>query len=329
MDTEYSEDLVEPAPAGAWRVVAFLMFIFAIYISHVMYSENSHWFYIGGFEEYNGKRLQALADIPDDGSLRVVILGDSRVKYGVGLGIDPAEVVTAPDGARIRALRISENWGVFQRFALLADDIFAARPDIIITQPEMLVRDWKRISALKYMRDQMAHNYFMVETDILTEVDPDEARAAEHMVGDRLDSTGPEAMQFRTPCLNFFKEDSFEARMDGQYNRLLGFFTDGPSARTAQAFIDAARSQGIAVVLLNTPHTEIYYKYIDKTFRPAVSAALDATVKKPGVFYIDPPHDWGNEYYCDPKHLNKKGRAELTEWLVGELEKIGAAQNLE
>lgn len=312
-------ELIEPAPAGAWRVALFFIAIFAFLISGMLFTSTPAPFHLPSFVEFNAERFNEFIAIPDeDDVLRVVLLTDSRGKYAIDIGKDPKETVTAPDGTKIRALRVVEHWAVFDRFSPLLEHVLASRPDVIVMPPEVLVREWKSIGTLKYIRDKFATEYFMVDTGTL----PENAKTgapAEGVDAMKFDFNSDALVQFHTPCLNAFDDGALKEHIGGHLNKLMTYYVDGINAVRGDAFITRAASLGVRVLLVGIPTSKEYKKYQDERLAPSVEYIIERQTAKDGVTYDVPPEQWDHDHYCDAIHMNPQGRKKYTGWLLRRL----------
>ena len=248
------------------------------------------------FVAFNDARIEALAagqTVPD--RLRIVLLGNSRLKYGTE--VDP-EGFSFSDDARFEVLRLVNNWATFEDFAPMADRILDLRPDMIVMQTDLLGRgrrEWGRVFMYREYLNWRAFGH-----------GPWNPGKIDH-----------QEVQYATPCLNDQSQDRYDWRVDVDSNWLI-FDLESDGARNARGFIDKAADQGIRVVLLSMPITERVQSVLTPMDNLA-SDLLGELERDDKVTKLTFPETVPNERFCDFVHMNEAGRATFTPWLAQQL----------
>jgi hypothetical protein len=250
------------------------------------------------FAAFNRERADAFASASRPDELRVVLIGNSRVKYGT---LDEAGLsgLAADLGyGSMRFLRLVNNWAVFEDFAALEDAILAARPHVVVIQTELLAQERAERARALLLRDYA--EWLAFGRGLWNPGDVDQAE-----------------LQYDTPCAHETAPNALRER-ERRVRRWLRLQPDGASAGLARAFVGRASAQGATVVLLDVPRTTVM-----EAAKAAANSDIEATASlliaaQPGVRLLEPagPPD---QLYCDLVHMDEDGRRAFSARLVAAL----------
>ncbi len=282
----------EAAPPIAWAWAAALGFVAVagalVATVHVEVPPSE------AFEAFNRDRLRAFAEGPRDAGLRVVLLGNSRLKFATLLDA-PAD---GPDAAVV-PLRIANDWAVFSDFAPLADDILGARPDAVVIQAALLAQERGNVAGLRLLRDY-------AEWRAVGRGQWNPGRIDQH------------ALQFGRDCVGEFTPEAVDARLE-RTGRWLTLDPAGGNHQALRAFVARAAELGIAVVVVRIPSVALYEEAAGAALDGAVATGLAALPGDAGVRLLRFPDGLDQGHYCDIVHMNERGRVRFTAWLVDAL----------
>ena len=253
------------------------------------------------FLEFNQRRVSEFAASRQEDELRVVMLGNSRLKYATLNDERLGGLAAARGHGRIQFLRLVNNWAVFEDFAPLADAILAARPQVVMMQLELLVQERAERARALLLREHL--EWLVFGRGPWNPGDIDQAD-----------------LQFGTPCAKDHAPETLAERK-GRVQRWLRVQPDGPSSRLAQAFVAEAAARGTAVVLLALPRTST----MAAATRPADNAmravAERLILRNPEVRLVEPagPSD---ELYCDLVHMAEPARGAFSTALLDVLSRV-------
>ncbi|MFQ5784355.1 MAG: hypothetical protein ACE5H8_05970 [Alphaproteobacteria bacterium] len=251
------------------------------------------------FDDFNRARIAAFARTPRDGVLRVVALGNSRLKHATLDDGDLARLADEVGAGRMAFLRLVNNWAVFEDFEPFADDLLALKPDVIVLQLELLGAEHGRVGRQVFLVDYLFWR--------LLGFGPWNPRQV-----DQRD------LQFAKPCA----DDRDALRLRGRVRMTEAWIVDdgaGTSTKLARAFVARARAAGIRVVLLAVPKTERMEAVRPSARDGLVAAANNLERADDGLRLLRYPGAFADDRYCDFLHMNDRGRAEYSAWLVREL----------
>lgn len=260
------------------------------------------------FQDFNGPRLDAFGSgTPTQSAsgpepLRVVALGNSRLKHATFDDHRFGDFAAALGEERIAYLRIVNNWAVFKDFELLSERILSLEPDVVVLQLELLGLERGALGRARLTREYIIWRLAGFGPWNPRNVDQDE-------------------LQFHKPCTNIQTEDALSRRLDRTYEWLHDD-TAAESARLAREFIAKASSLGIGVILLGIPMTERMEQKRPSNPQNLLEIARELEAETKGVIYLNYPEVLPDDRYCDFVHMNKSGREEFSAWLVRELVRL-------
>jgi hypothetical protein len=249
------------------------------------------------YHDYNLKRLnefRAQHDPRNPRALRVVMLGNSRLKNAT---IDSAmleRLATDRSFEGLEQFRLVANWAVFRNFEPLLDELQALDPDLYVIQLDMLADDMTRTWTVKltyhYLRwlanGEGAWSWFEPQEEQL------EAACAEH----------------RFPNLRALRAN-------------LKLVTD-PSAespRMAHAFIEEVTGAGIPVLIVSVPKSDDLERELPSVNADALAVAESLQAQNPLVTAAIFPMSLPDELFCDTTHLGPLGSEVFSRWLMDQL----------
>jgi hypothetical protein len=247
------------------------------------------------FLAFNRERAEAFASASRPDELRVVLIGNSRVKYGTldeaGLG----ELAADQGHGRMRFLRLVNNWAVFEDFAPLEDTVLAARPHVVVIQTELLAQERAERARAVLLRDYV--EWLAFGRGLWNPGNVDQAE-----------------LQHGTPCAHETGPNAIEER-EQRVRHWLRIEPDGASARLARAFVRRATAQGATVVLLDVPRTSAMEDATADASGEIQASASRLIAAQPQVRVLEPagPPD---QLYCDLVHMDEPGRRAFSALLV-------------
>jgi hypothetical protein len=249
------------------------------------------------FYAFNMQRLREFRATHDPRAahtLRVVMLGNSRLKNGT---IDVAQIEQRASQygyTRIEYFRLVANWAVFRDFAPLLDQVRVLRPDVYVVQMDLLVEDM----APAY-EAQLAFNYLRWLT-----------------AGQGPWSWyEPQGEQLGLVCTN---EGEPEARAARAAQKLTSD-PDSESPRMARAFIQEVASDGTEVLLVTVPKSAAFERVSPSVNDQMLTAAREIAAELPSVTVAPFADSLPDDHFCDVTHLNRQGAAAFSRWLVGQI----------
>jgi hypothetical protein len=235
---------------------------------------------------------------PSDAGVTVVALGDSKLRYAT---MDEAALTEMAARRGIHAphfLRLDRDNATFDDFASLADDILAARPDLIVLQLDLLARE----PAL--LHDFWIYLYTGLRS--LLRGRPFEEASA---VG---------CSDKQDPDWN--AGDAVWRGMLANHRNAFRVDMASPAYERVRDFVGRAKRLGVGVVLLGVPATaraENHFYGSGNRFYPGTMARVRADALLEVWQYPDRLSD--QQHYCDFTHLNERGRTLFSRWLLARL----------
>jgi hypothetical protein len=253
------------------------------------------------FLEFNQGRAGEFAARPQGDELRVVMLGNSRLKYATLNEARLAGLAADLGYGRMRFLRLVNNWAVFEDFAPLGDTIVAARPHVIVMQLDLLAQERAERARALLLREYLEWLVFGRGPWNPGDMDqPD--------------------LQYGTPCAKDHSPESLQERKR-RVQRWLLLQPDGPSSRLARAFVARAAAQGTAVMLLDVPRTSTMETAARAASGEMRAAAERLTLLHPEVRLVAPAGP-ADQLYCDLVHMAAPARGAFSAGLLGALAQV-------
>ena len=292
-----ARDIAPPVGAWLWAVafaaLAVTAFFYAAGQVHIPESQ--------AFLEFNQRRAGEFAAPPQGDEMRVVMLGNSRLKYATLHDAQLADLAADLGYGRMRFLRVVNNWAVFEDFAPLADAIVAARPHVVVMQLELLAEERAERARVLLLREYVEWLMF---------------GRGPWNPGD-IDQTD---LQYGTPCAMDPAAETLEERKR-RVRRWLLVQPDGPSSRLARAFVAQVAAQGTAVMLLALPRTSAMEAAARSASGEVLAAAERLILLHPEVRLVAPAGP-GDQLYCDLVHMAEAARGAFSAELLGALARV-------
>lgn len=290
---EQKADRVQAPPLSSWLLTA--VFAAAGLVTLVLIGRSPLTPPSEAFRLYNEPRVEAFTSRGNDGPYRVLLLGNSRLKYATWDQSDLASLTKgAPD---TRILRLVNDWAVFSDFEPLMDTILEHAPDLVVIQLELMSQERSSTANVRFLRLYLKWLLFGSTGEIWNPGDMDQP-----------------ALQFDTPCAGISPTPrAVEERM----NRTFEWLThdpNGTSSTAARRFVEALRQRGVEVVFLSIPRSVAMESARPEAVLTAGSLSED---EHAGIWRY--PHPVSDEDFCDTIHFGDAGRRPFTAWITDEI----------
>lgn len=249
------------------------------------------------FHDFNHRRLQEFR-VRHDGKpgpvLRVVMLGNSRLKNAT---VDDAllQRLAAERGLeRIETFRLVANWAVFRDFEPLLDEIEALDPDLYIIQLDLLADEmtaaWRAEQTYYYVR------WLANGAGAWTRFKPEEEQLERVCAGGQF-------LDMRTVLANL------KLRTD----------TEADSPRLARKFIAEVAERAESVLIVSVPKSPELEARLPSA-NPEALAAVRALQSRYGSIDLAVfPHTLPDDHFCDVTHLGVRGTEVYSRWLMEQM----------
>jgi hypothetical protein len=285
-------------PLSVWKWAILFVFILGI--------GGFEWFFrmgppgLSAFDKYNLDRLEEFSQRSTNAGLRIVMLGNSRLKYSTPDDAEFSRQLSLAAARKVEVLRIVNNWAVFQDFAKLLDPIAALRPDIIVLQLQLFGQQ----------RALEARSLILLDF-------------ADWLVSGRDQLWNPgnidqHALQSAVPCANDLSDTALQNRLD-RTAEWLSFNPDGRSGRAARHWAIQQAAAGSQVVVLSIPRTPMIEQATGVDFNASTRSIVDDLVASHGVRFAEYRESLPLDAYCDVVHMNEAGQKAFSRWLVDRL----------
>ena len=249
------------------------------------------------YREYNLQRLsefRAEHDPRSPGALRIVMLGNSRLKNAT---IDPVmlERLAIDRGYRgLEQFRLVANWAVFRDFEPLLNDLQALDPDLYVVQLDLLVDEMTRtwIVELNYHYLRWLANGDGPWTWFEPQEEQLEPACAEHRFSDGR---------------------AFQADLK------LVADPNAESPQMAREFIDAVARAGSRVLIVSVPKSNELEQRLPSVHVEALAAARSLQAQNASVSVAVFPTSLADQFFCDVTHLGPSGTEVFSRWLIDQL----------
>jgi len=235
------------------------------------------------FTEYNSSRLNRLNEGNTTDTIKIIMLGDSRLRYATYTDREMEEILTVNLGVPVKVTRIVNNWAVFHDFSQLTTLLLSISPDLIIIQANLLSKGRADIANKFISREYLFWRYF---------------KSNSWNPGD-LDQV---ALQHEMRCLVLNTNETVEERRQ-RGARWLHFKEGSLSQNEISEFLENTTARNIPVLFISIPITTA-----GKEGLPAPVHPPEKTIEE-----IAEPIDDLN--FCDIVHMNENGRAIYSNWL--------------
>lgn len=266
-------------PLVTWLYAVLFAVGFLFFVPHHVIPP-SQAFYL-----HNAARLEALKEQAEPNSFRIVLLGDSRLRFAIHDDDAFAMAIEERLGRSVKSVRLVNNGAAFEDFAPLTADILDAGPDLVVIQEEQLARRRPFRTAPLRIREYV--RWRLVGDGPWNPGDLDQA-----------------AMQNDNTC---------DPEPDSVHEHLrlveasIARDRSGGAARQVASFVNAARASGVDVVFLAVPITTIGQQVL-----PDHTIETDYLTLAIG-------EDISDSFFCDAVHMHEGGRAIYSAWLADAL----------
>lgn len=243
------------------------------------------------FLEFNGPRVDAFSTKSRDDGYRVLLLGNSRLKYATWPQSE-LDALTA-DASDIDVLRLVNDWATFSDFEPLLDEIFEHAPDLVVIQLELMSQERSSTANVRFLRLYLKWLLF--------------GSTNESWNPGYLDQAG---IQYDTTCAGITPTPAAVEQRLSRTGEWLTHDPQGHSALAARRFVETLRRRGVQVAFLSIPRTSEM-----EAARPegALTAGSLSDAERAAIWRY--PHQIPAESFCDTIHLNENGRQPFSEWL--------------
>ena len=256
------------------------------------------------FEQYNLGRVGEFSKRAADADLRIVMLGNSRLKYATPPDGEFSRLLSDASGRHVEVLRLVNNWAVFHDFAELLDPIAALKPDIIVLQLQLLGQE-RALGA----RSLILQDY--VDWLISGNHQPWNPGGIDQA-----------ALQTAVPCVRDFSDAALHDRLV-RTRQWLSFDPDSLSGKKAREWARAEAGAAAKVLILSIPRTPTIQQATGVDFDEQSSDVVDRLLGTQGISFARFDEPLPQDAFCDVVHMDEEGRQRLTAWLVGRLTALG------
>jgi hypothetical protein len=252
------------------------------------------------FEQYNLGRVREFSKRSADADLRIVMLGNSRLKYSTPPDDEFSKLLSKASGRHVEVLRLVNNWAVFHDFAELLDPIAALKPDIIVLQLQLLGQE-RALGARSLILQDYVDWLISGNHQPWNPGDIDQA-----------------ALQTAVPCVHDFSDAALRDRLT-RTRQWLNFDPDSPSGRKAREWARAEADATVKVMILSIPRTPTIEQSTGVDFDDQSSDVVDRLLATQGISFARFDEPLPRDAFCDVVHMDKQGRRRMTAWLIERL----------
>jgi hypothetical protein len=266
---------------------------------------------------FNGELIREFNEIRKETDYSVILLGNSRLRYAISYGLDPAEIVTLPNGKTVAVLKFAINAARFDIYdADVSYRVLKSKPDLIVVQDSVISNAPSNIkSTILYSKTVL--EFFVKSIRGISQYD--------EWLRDRKD------VWKDSQCFKKFTEEGLEIQLQFAADRdRHNIDEENPGYKAAMNFFMQTRLSDQKVAVLRIPPNLEVLDRMDVPVHKTDFYGLDAmpTIEEllgdehEGVAWINNPPEFTEKQYCDYVHLNSKGREVFGNWLLAELQKI-------
>lgn len=272
------------------------------------------------FASYDRKMVEWIYEDEFKDDLKIIMLGNSRLRNALLAGGAEPGKVTLPDGRRAVILQFSNDAASFADYDTVTDMIVEKEPDIVVVQDSVMTNRHVKYPFIASTAESLLK---------YTEIAMQSAEPFELWVSRRSDLTDA--------CFESFAKYRIEDHinmMQRQDRHMLA--PENELHEKAIEFIEALVERDVPVAVLDIKsNTELLrdagysagaVDFFGLAERPQKSDLLPALHQQVYWLSFNPPAD-GRDVYCDVVHLNDKGRERFKNWIVGEMATIMAAED--
>lgn len=304
-DSSTKPAAVPATPLSVWT----LALIFAVMLGFAGFECLFRWGPPGqtAFEQYNLGRVEDFSKRSANADIRVVLLGNSRLKYATLPDDEFSRLLSDTSGRHVEVLRMVNNWAVFHDFAELLDPIAQLKPDIVVLQLQLFGQE-RALAA----RSLILQDY------------------ADWLISGQREPWNPggidqSALQTAVPCVHDFSAAALRARL-ARTRQWLSFEPDSESGRKARKWARAEAEASVKVVILSIPRTPTIEQATGVDFDESSSQVISKLLRKPGIYFARFDQPMSQEAFCDVVHMNEQGRQRMSAWLAEQLTDLVAGK---
>jgi hypothetical protein len=255
--------------------------------------------------------------------IRIIGIGSSLLYRATYNQREMSEFAQIEGFAQLDFLRLTRGGAELLQFAPLMDRIIAARPDILLIQADLLTYRWHS------EREELFHQHaeyvklMLIRGLSLIAGNPSWLRgqtASPVLLNEAGDTLADGRMPGREkpPLQDVAEEAAGKARALNDRLPVTRFDAADPVLQT----LKRARERGIRIVLLGIPRISEVEVLIPQAERRRERELLRQTEELFGARYIAFDRSLGPDCFEDSAHLNKRGRAEFSRWLITQMHEL-------
>lgn len=243
-------------------------------------------------EHYGERRLATLGEETANGTVGIVVLGDSRLLYGTHPDERFSRDLSGTDRS-VSVVRLSLGAATIRDFVSLADDIAAADPTLVVIQDDLFERFESRPEREISRRDSLLWKH--LGGDYWNPYDnlfPLNDEWSECPPGRLNEVSRPEAL---------------DMILEAQAVTGMEYRTEGEHIEQLTSFLDEVHAASITVAVLTIPESDLAMEKIQRLSRTPTGLRLGAEAIV------------ADENYCDGSHLSPAGREQYVAQLAPEI----------
>lgn len=280
----------------------------AVIVFYLAIDGAEYAFLSNGAQDLNFRIIEDFEAAREQADLGVILLGNSRLRYGNTFGFDPDKRVDLPDGRKMAALKFTLNAAEFKNYETYADAVLMAKPDYIVLQDMLLTNMRPPARTFFAHYSNMVYQAWLYRFRDLT---PEQV-----WENNRYD--------IKMSCYNRYTISMMNRRIAGTASRDRHNLDPAENGNIdlVRNFVRKAIAQGIGVIVLHMPsNTDVLdefgvpYYHIDSyglDHRPAPAEMLPDLHDR--VTWLSYPAPDDRQSYCDFLHLNETGRQDFDHW---------------
>jgi hypothetical protein len=256
--------------------------------------------------------LRSFKGIKKTADISMVVIGNSRLRYGLDIGFQPHELIELPDGRNLAIVQYAIDIAGINKFIHLTDEILKSEPHYLIILKNLptnnLVSQREEVTPLLISVSKVVFQY--IYNRFILNLTAEEVWEKNRQLQEK-------------PCLTEYSRSELDSFMDVIQGSVVHDLNGAETIKT-RAYIDKAISQNIKVVLLEMPsyqsavreYGEELHKleYPGLGFIPSEKQILPALYKQ--VRWLAYTNELEQRHFCDYIHLGTLGRKQFTNWFL-------------
>ena len=293
-----------------WAFVWFAIFLGVLKIA----SDNYYAKAVDLFDRYDRKMIEWTFGAEFDDHLKIVLLGNSRLRHAFTAGTQEPETLVLPDGRKAVFLHFSYDAATFEDFKTITAPLLKEKPDFLIVQDGVISNSRRDTSFIRGLSASLL-NYSKI-------------RMAGH---EPFDAWLLRRSHIMDTCYESFARNRIATQVEIMQKRDKHDLSPlNPSYKLAREFLHKAVNAEIPVAVLRIKSNE---SMLEDAGYPKDAVDFHGLEENPSktdllpeirknVFWMFYETPKGGDHYCDIVHLNKEGRAVFQSWLLDELAKL-------